>query len=462
VQRLESERDAVQIMTIHRAKGLEAAVVFLFGGTGQAPYRPVQAFHRGDERWVHVGRVRDPELAAAIEAEDRGENERLLYVALTRACARLYVPAWPSGAQRRAPGSVADLLHARLLPLLAGGADSRIAVEEVAGGDADRPAARAVHALADWRPPADLLGLEHPEPAAAEALARALRLQRGPVTTSYTRLVQSDQGSADEAVPFDLGEPFAATPDPDRHDAVEVSLEGEIEDPGEADAGEAGNLAEPERGDPRAPAGRRVGIFLHEALEWLPMASAAGTDDLAAWAARADVNQVFRRAAERQDLDRRAIEWGAEVVWRGLRLPIDFGDGLEIPGVARAARHQREVDFLFPLVDRAGTERGLVRGAIDLVFEHAGRVYWLDWKSDLCGDYGAEALAAHVASHYTLQAQIYSLALARMLGIESEADHEARFGGLIYLFLRGPAAHVERPGFADLAGRALALAETLR
>ncbi|HEX6024890.1 MAG TPA: hypothetical protein VFZ00_23065, partial [Solirubrobacter sp.] len=45
---------------------------------------------------------------------------------------------------------------------------------------------------------------------------------------------------------------------------------------------------------------------------------------------------------------------------------------------------------------------------------------------------------------------IYSLALARMLGIADRADHEARFGGLVYLFLRGAASHVERPGHDDL------------
>ena len=32
VQRLDSDREAVQIMTIHKSKGLEAAVVFVYGG----------------------------------------------------------------------------------------------------------------------------------------------------------------------------------------------------------------------------------------------------------------------------------------------------------------------------------------------------------------------------------------------------------------------------------------------
>ena len=40
IQRLESDRAAVQIMTIHRSKGLEAAVVFLYGGYGR--FRPME------------------------------------------------------------------------------------------------------------------------------------------------------------------------------------------------------------------------------------------------------------------------------------------------------------------------------------------------------------------------------------------------------------------------------------
>jgi exodeoxyribonuclease V beta subunit len=433
VQRLESERDAVQVMTVHRAKGLEAAIVFLYGGMGQAPHRPVQTFHRDDQRWVHVGKVRDPEIAAAINAEERGENERLLYVALTRASARLIVPAWPAGSQRRAPGTVGDLLNARLLPFVAGAEPALVDVEQVAGG----PEAREGSAeLARWTPPVptDSPWIGPP------GLARALRHQRGSVTTSYTRLAQSELGAMQAALPFDLGEPLSVTPD--------VPLE-----PGpDGDGGEA---------DDPVPSGRLVGIFLHEALEHLSLASAVESDDFAAWAARSDVDQVFRRAAERQDLDAIALAWGKQVAWRGLREPIDFGGGLVIPGVARATRHQREVDFLFPLAGSGGGERALVRGAIDLLFEHAGRIYWLDWKSDACRDYGPAALAAHVAAHYTLQAEIYSLALSRMLGIADAAEHERRFGGLIYFFLRGCAAHVERPGFAELAERSRQLGDRL-
>ncbi|HYR80324.1 MAG TPA: UvrD-helicase domain-containing protein, partial [Candidatus Dormibacteraeota bacterium] len=57
VLRIESERDAVQIMTVHKSKGLEAEVVFLFGGTHKGnPSGDVAVFHEGGERRVAIGK----------------------------------------------------------------------------------------------------------------------------------------------------------------------------------------------------------------------------------------------------------------------------------------------------------------------------------------------------------------------------------------------------------------------
>jgi exodeoxyribonuclease V beta subunit len=130
-----------------------------------------------------------------------------------------------------------------------------------------------------------------------------------------------------------------------------------------------------------------------------------------------------------------------------------------VPGVARATRHAAEVEFLFPLRDPAGRERALLQGAIDLVFEWQGRIYWLDWKSDQLPEDDPAALAAHVAAEYSIQAEIYSLALARMIGAHSEEEYRVRFGGLVYLFLRGARVHAERPSWSELTAREAALAE---
>ena len=66
----------------------------------------------------------------------------------------------------------------------------------------------------------------------------------------------------------------------------------------------------------------------------------------------------------------------------------------------------------------------------------------------------------HVATHYELQAKLYSLALVKALAIQSEAVYDRSFGGLFYVFLRSlrgehakpPGVYFKRPSWADILG----------
>jgi exodeoxyribonuclease V beta subunit len=85
----------------------------------------------------------------------------------------------------------------------------------------------------------------------------------------------------------------------------------------------------------------------------------------------------------------------------------------------------------------------MLKGFIDLVFEHQGRYYILDWKSNHLGDeaaaYTPDALQQAMLEHrYDLQYQIYALALHRFLQSRIAGyRYEEHFGGVYYLFLRG-------------------------
>ena len=81
-------RGAVRVSTMHGAKGLESEVVVLFGGLGR-PQRALLPHRDGRGAWrVHVGSAPPKEAESQAEAEE----ERLLYVALTRARSLLLLP----------------------------------------------------------------------------------------------------------------------------------------------------------------------------------------------------------------------------------------------------------------------------------------------------------------------------------------------------------------------------------
>lgn len=84
---------------------------------------------------------------------------------------------------------------------------------------------------------------------------------------------------------------------------------------------------------------------------------------------------------------------------------------------------------------------GMMNGKIDLLFEYDEKIYILDWKTNYLGfemsDYDKDGvLSAMNENNYHLQYLIYSVALKKY--IQSRGlSFEQSFGGVIYLFLRG-------------------------
>ena len=82
-------------------------------------------------------------------------------------------------------------------------------------------------------------------------------------------------------------------------------------------------------------------------------------------------------------------------------------------------------------------------GEIDAVYEHAGRYWVVDYKSNHLGDslehYQDAAMIEAMNHHsYWLQATIYAVALHRYLRTRLVSyDPDQHFGGVVYAFLRG-------------------------
>lgn len=447
VQRLESEKEAVQIMTIHKAKGLESSVVFLFGGFTSGRDNKVRIFHEGATRFAYVGKDAAEPIEAAIDQEALEEDQRLLYVALTRARARLYLPYFASpAAQPKNFNGVCAQLNAKLVRLLGGPMDARLrrlfAIEEIACDEEPRGTDASPAAdLSLWRPPAKLLAQKDLSGRFDEARER----HKGFTVASYTALkAGAGYHAPEDALEDAADEPAAAVPGQPASDEL--------------------------------PGGRAGGIFLHAVLEDIPLESLAAGAPFSKWRADEDVNRIFRQALRLYGRDPRHLEHSQRLVYTALTAPVRLPDGSRIEGLSRAKKNLREVEFLYPIpekdhprlsseiawapgLERFRIERGFVRGFVDFVFEHEGLTYFLDWKSDSLPRWGADYLAEHVLRNYRLQAKLYGLALVKMLGVHDRAGYEERFGGFLYCFLRGMRApgsgvegiHSERPDWSKVA-----------
>ena len=394
VQRLESERRAVQIMTIHKAKGLEAAVVFVAGGWSPGRSDQVHVVHEDGRRLAWVGTMRGDVKARAKE-EEREEEQRLMYVALTRAKGRLYLPVVrKEGAAVRLRGPY-DAVNRRLADLATG---SPLATVEdpprlvvLLGPSANDAASEA------WRPPAELLARE---PVGDHA---ALREQRaGAVVTSYTRMRGARAGAR--------------------------SAWGAEEVQRRAEKGEEIDAA---RG-PVLRSARASGVFVHEVLERISLASFEAAD-FESWCAMPEVAALFDEAIAIHRVDPAQRGHAQQLVWSAFTTAVPLPGGAALARLASAERVVREMEFVFPVA----VASAYVRGSLDMAFDHAGRTYFVDWKTDSLPGYDAVTLERHVSSHYEEQVTLYALATVKLLGVRSREEHDARFGGILYCFLRG-------------------------
>jgi exodeoxyribonuclease V beta subunit len=440
ILRLESDEQLVKVVTIHKSKGLEYPLVFLPFICSSKPVdgsRLPLHFHDADGN-PQISLKPTEALIEQADNERLAEDLRLLYVALTRACHACWLGV--TDLKRGAGGG--SVLHRSALGYLLGGGAAlsestglSIWLRELAQD------CTAVNILALPAPTAETFSPPRNDATLLKPRQPKRRAAENWWIASYSALRIGDSLSDGDESP---------------------------------DSPQAQKLFDDERLDPdaprevlvsggdihRFPRGPNPGTFLHGLLEW------AGREGFEV--AAADPVKLEKAVGSR--CNRRGWQgWIPTLTdWMQhlLSVPLALGVGEPAVSLAQLTHYQIEMEFWFAChkvdvakmdalvrrhthigMPRAAAEaaslNGMFKGFIDLTFEHQGRYYVADYKSNWLGpddeSYTEQAIVASMLDNrYDLQYVLYLLALHRQLKARlADYDYDRHMGGALYLYLRG-------------------------
>ncbi len=448
--RLESDERAVKLVTIHKSKGLQYPIVycpFLWDANTRAS-KELPLFHQQPDFTLQLDARLTParESLLAARREEQAEARRRLYVALTRARLRCTV-VW-GNFNGAAQSALAGLLHPHAITRNQDGRPNWNRSFTLQG---DSAFLRDLNQLASssngsirvrrWEPPRGQT--TSTTSAAVGAGSLAARPTQRVLTASwqvasFTTLIQGHDPTRpvlSEGTDYDA----VGTTTLDGAPAPGQGLLFSTFPPGPV-SGEIlhGVL---ERLEFTRPVSEQRDL-LEAALAGSPLGNASDLESSLQQVLDTELPTGFRLA----DIPRRqclheldfllpvhASEGGQRFV-RPADLQQTFARHCQLPNARAYAESLARLPF--------PAWEGFLKGYMDLVFEHEGCWYLVDYKSNQVGvrvaDYASERLLPVMAQHhYLLQYHLYTVALHRFLRERlADYDYDAHFGGVLYLFLR--------------------------
>ncbi len=435
--RLESDEDAVKIVTLHSSKGLEYPLVFcpsLWQRNDRLKNeKNLIQCHEDGEMIADLGSEQFAARRDIALFEELAEDLRLLYVAVTRAQYRCYI-AW---ADVRSKEKANDSALAYLLEF----ADADFAAQQ-----------KILKALVVAQPesfqyqllPAESVVSDHYQRPNVGRSFSCRRLNRSLRThwqmSSYTALSALSLHDAPE-LPVDKAEELA--------EVVNLLPEAELE---------------PESVAEDLPRGAQMGNVVHALLEHNSFQSlAAGMDN----------KRVCEQALSEYGLSSKNAGMLESLLQTVVSAPLSAALDFRLDKLSEK-QCLKEMPFYLAMQDmdvarinhilaespayQALSSKqmcGYLTGFIDLVCEYQGKYYVMDYKTNTLPVYRPATLLQAMRQHnYGLQYWLYSLVLHRYLQQRLAGyDYARHFGGVKYLFVRG--MRVDEPGagvFADLPG----------
>ncbi|MGB1296807.1 MAG: exodeoxyribonuclease V subunit beta [Psychrobium sp.] len=438
--RLESDKDLVQIVTIHKSKGLEYNLVFLpFICSARTAKEPI--YHKDGQSIVDL--TFDDAAISAADKERLAEDLRLFYVAITRAVHHAWLGLAPvkSGVANKA--KTTDLHKTAVGYLYLG-------VEE---SNASALKTTLEKMTTDY---AEFNLCEPP----LEAMARYES------QSEQTRALQARNFDGDIENNYWITSYSALSKSSHSHDEqdIDASLDTLVIDWEEALA-TIDVVADEEEIMPSVfsfPRGAHAGTFLHTLFEEIDFSEPN----------RQVFSDKVTELLNESEFDEHWQPILLELIDNVLNTPLNQGViNSPLPADFTLSQlsmkdKQVEMEFFMPIASLCAEQlnrclvkhdplskqgaplgfsdvKGMLKGFIDLVFIADGKYYVLDYKSNHLGDaqsdYSMDAMTAMMIDHrYDFQYQLYSLALHRLLKSRmADYDFEQHFGGVFYLFVRG-------------------------
>ena len=466
--RLETDARCVKVITYHKSKGLQYPLVFVpFAGTFSVEKNAKNAFVEGEADDIDAS-------ASSVE-----EDMRLLYVALTRA----QKAVWLGVAETRND--------------LSGSAEKgtlkRSALSQLLNRNTRGDLYQQLQAM--WGT-CDAIDIQPMPPVrhtryVAHRLTSHTQLARTPVrqhasdwwTASFSALTR---GLSSDSLP---DETFADA----LHDAVPNAFDNALPSPAmDAQTHAHASPCVTDSCWQTFPAGARYGTLLHDLLEWQSRNHWPAAHDQSPSMAQEWATLLARKARWLQLSDahtQQLTPWVQQLIQTPLPLS-GLGSDVVLSHLASdqlwaemefsfEAHHvsSHTLDLLIQQHVLPGQARpalqtrtlhGMLTGFMDLVLQHDGKYWVLDYKSNRLPCYDqAQLIQAVLEKRYEVQYVLYTLALHRLLKSRlANYDYEQHVGGCIYLFLRGiqdegAGVHAWRPSFAliDALDQAFSQAE---
>ncbi len=420
--RLESDAEAVKIVTMHRAKGLEYPIVFcpvLWQRSDRLlKEKHIIRYHHNGVMTVDLGSDKFEENRKQALSEELAEDIRLLYVAITRAKYRCYIGWADVRSKERANYSALSYLlftereQSWRQQLLNTNYDSQQTVLQS-------------------------LSQQLPEAIEYRLLGTQAELTGSHKNNKKLQQLSSKQRTRALATAWQMSS-YTALTALSQHEISELPTDK---------AQEQQSIEEQQ--DLSLPKGAHTGNVIHELLETIPFRSLAAGENIdkqrdqiclrySLHCQQPEViNQLLQQVVLTPLSKENTVFTLASIDDRNCLKEMPFYLSVRDINVEQINKVLHGSSVVQPLA--AKQLAGFLTGFIDLICEFQDRFYVMDYKTNWLPDYRTEALTAAMLEHnYGLQYWIYSLVLHRYLQNRLPGyNYEQHFGGVRYLFVRG-------------------------